>query len=80
MYEEAKISNSAANNKNKIIDYSKCPMCGSRDLIEITNESISTEKNSLNNIEEIKKLKELLDDGIISQKEFEKKKKQLLDL
>jgi predicted Zn-dependent peptidase len=55
-------------------------MCGSRDLIEITNESISTEKNSLNNIEEIKKLKELLDDGIISQKEFEKKKKQLLDL
>lgn len=35
-------------------------------------------KNSFNNIEEIKKLKKLFDEGIITQEEFEKKKKELL--
>ena len=33
-----------------------------------------------NPYEEIKKLKDLLDNGIITQEEFEQKKKQLLDL
>lgn len=32
------------------------------------------------NIEEIKKYKELLDSGIITQEEFEKKKKELLNI
>lgn len=36
--------------------------------------------NQLSPADEIKKYKELLDDGIITQEEFEKKKKQLLGL
>ncbi len=32
----------------------------------------------MNNVEELKKLKELLDDGIITEEDFEKKKKELL--
>ena len=38
------------------------------------------EKNKEDNLEQIKKLKELLDLGAITQEEFEQKKKQLLDL
>ena len=37
-------------------------------------------KNNSNNLEDLKKLKELLDNGIISQEEFETKKKQLLGI
>ena len=36
--------------------------------------------NSTNNADEIKKYKELLDGGIITQEEFDAKKKQLLGL
>ena len=36
--------------------------------------------NEVDNITEIKKYKELLDDGIITQEEFDKKKKELLNL
>lgn len=75
---------------NQIKDYSKCPECNSIDTIEIfdekiieTNKEISLEKNNDSNIssaDEIKKYKELLDNGIITQEEFEQKKKQLLNL
>jgi hypothetical protein len=39
--------------------------------------AIDTESN---NMEKLKKYKDLLDSGIITQEEFEAKKKQLLDL
>lgn len=38
------------------------------------------EKSKIDPVEEIKKYKELLDSGIIDQEEFDKKKKELLDL
>lgn len=47
---------------------------------EFTNNSISTRENDKSSIEQIKELKELLDMGILSQEEFEMKKKELLDL
>lgn len=43
---------------------------------KMTNES----KVSISVADEIAKFKKLLDDGVISQEEFDKKKKQLLDL
>lgn len=39
-----------------------------------------SQKESIDNVDEIKKLKELLDMGIITQEEFDKKKKELLGL
>ena len=44
------------------------------------NNTYSTETPVKNDIEDLKKLKELLDMGIISQEEFDAKKKQLLNL
>ena len=38
------------------------------------------DKSEMNSIEEIKKYKELLDSGIINQEEFNKIKKELLNL
>ena len=68
----------------KIIDFSKCPQCNSSELEELTKEEIEklkTQDNSVTSpVEEIKKYKELLDSGIITQEEFEAKKKQLLGL
>ncbi|MCI9094323.1 MAG: SHOCT domain-containing protein [Coprobacillus sp.] len=43
-------------------------------------DNISQESNIKDPIEEVKKLKELLDMGILSQEEFDKKKKELLKL
>ena len=40
----------------------------------------SKEESKKDPIEEIKKYKELLDSGIINQEEFDKKKKELLNL
>ncbi len=39
----------------------------------------TTEKTSINYIDELKKLKELLDSGILTQEEFELKKKKILE-
>lgn len=64
---------------NKIIDFSKCPKCGSTDLIDYDKKQIE-EKLNVNNTDEIIKYKELLDKGILSKEEFEKKKKELLNL
>ena len=87
MYEDMKLGNDAI---GRITDYSRCPHCNSSSLTEITDnewtESKSAEKQPAQQIvpssaaDEIKKFKELLDSGIISQEEFEAKKKQLLGL
>ena len=65
--------------QNQIVDYNKCPKCGSRDLVELDSNSQSKSSED-NAFEEIKKYKNLLDDGIISQEDFDKKKKELLNL
>ena len=80
---------SAQNSLNQIRDYNRCPSCGSVDLITLTKEQYEAEKPSknvtttiqaLSPAEELKKFKELLDQGIITQEEFDAKKKQLLGL
>ena len=73
---------------NQIVNYSKCPSCGSIDLVQLTKEEFEAAKNannaptiqSLSPAEELKKLKELLDMEILTQEEFDAKKKQLLGL
>ena len=79
---------SAQNGLNQIVDYNKCPSCGSIDLVQLTKEEFESEKNKANApvvqqlspAEELKKFKDLLDAGIITQEEFDAKKKQLLGL
>lgn len=72
--------------KSRIIDYDKCPSCGSRDLVDLSDEDIArinAQQNGIGAIspaDELKKFKELLDIGVISQDEFDEKKKQLLGL
>lgn len=86
-YAAGAISNQTATNQlNNITDYNKCPQCGSRDLIDITQED-QISANAQNNVQsinsyadELKKFKELLDIGAITQEEFDAKKKQLLGL
>lgn len=63
----------SAHFNGKAFDYTKCPYCHSADIAEMKEECNSA-------IEDIKKYKELLDTGIITQEEFDAKKKQLLDL
>ena len=72
---------------DKIVDYSRCPSCNSTDISEIKNAEVSQSNHSnhdtaftVSPTEEIKKYKELLDSGIITQEEFDAKKKQLLGL
>lgn len=82
---------SADNKLNQIVDYSKCPKCNSSDVKVLSDAEWETEKKNINNtatptasapsaMDEIKKLKELLDMGAITQEEFDAKKKQLLGL
>ena len=82
-------SGKADNLESQIVDYSKCPKCNSTNLIELTEEQVKEEKsNKINqnnsnvssNADELKKFKELLDNGVITQEEFDTKKKQLLGL
>ena len=72
---------------DKIVDYSRCPSCNSTDISEMknveekrTNQSSGATISAVSPAEEIKKFKELLDMGIITQEEFDAKKKQLLGL
>ena len=69
---------------DKIIDYSRCPSCHSNHISEIEDgeamRANSTPAPATSPVEEIKKYKELLDMGIITQEEFDAKKKQLLGL
>ena len=75
-YELNKISKNAS---DSIVDYSKCPNCGSTDLKDVTDSSRMNTTTS-NPTEEIKKYKELLDIGAITEEEYDKKKKELLNL
>ena len=81
-YETAKRADAAM---TRIVDYTKCPNCGSSELIDISEDSNLIENTSntstdVDNIELLKKYKELYDTGIITQEEFEAKKKQILGL
>lgn len=72
----------------KIRDFNRCPQCNSTDLKELTLQEYRIEREKRTNensanyspADELIKFKELLDKGIISQEEFEAKKKQLLGL
>lgn len=72
---------------DKIVDFNRCPKCNSTDLHEMSKDEWEKEKNEssripagLSSADELKKFKELLDSGVITQEEFEVKKKQLLGL
>lgn len=79
---------SAVQQSNIITDFDKCPKCGSKDLKVITKEEFTMEavgSNSQQSVtsqfsvaDELKKFKELLDMGIITQDEFDEKKNELL--
>ena len=71
--------------KMRIKDYTRCPKCNSADICKIPDgEPIPVAQNSADpatsGMDELKKLKELLDMGIVTQEEFDAKKKQLLGL
>ena len=73
--------------ESRIIDYNKCPKCGSKDIRDATDADIEKSKapqgavvQQASAADELKKFKDLLDAGIISQEEFDAKKKQLLGL
>ena len=69
---------------DKIVDFNRCPNCNSTNINPLKGENVVAEKNQQenkhSNLDEIKKYKELLDLDIISQEEFDAKKKQLLEL
>lgn len=75
--------NRAERYADKVVDYSKCPKCGSTSLVEmqegepVTN---STSVGTMSVADELKKYKDLLDMNVITQDEFDAKKKQLLGL
>lgn len=73
---------------SKIVDYNKCPNCNSTNLSTLSEEEFEAMQKTqavatpaaTSAADEIKKFKELLDMGIITQEEFDAKKKQLLGL
>lgn len=72
---------------SQMIDFAKCPKCNSRDISVLTDSQYEAEKckeigtgNVVSQADEITKFKNLLDSGVITQEEFEAKKKQLLGL
>lgn len=78
-------ANDAQRHMDKIVDYSHCPKCHSADLVQVTAEeakNATTQQSApaVSTADELKKFKELLDAGIITQEEFDAKKKQLLGL
>lgn len=87
-YAAAAVNQANANSQiNQIKDYNKCPNCGSMDLVVMKKGETAQESPKSNNAspaaspaDELKKYKELLDMGIITQEEFDTKKKQLLGL
>ena len=78
--------------KDKIVDFSKCPDCGSADIREVSAEEyarLTAQATAqvlpqtvpvVSVADELKKFKELLDLDIITREEFDAKKKQLLGL
>lgn len=74
----------------QVVDYSKCPQCNSKELVSLSKEEYQNELQAKNTpqantpaaspADELLKFKSLLDSGVITQEEFEAKKKQLLGL
>lgn len=83
MYEQGKILDRES---AKIKDFSRCPHCNSTNITELSpDEATKSEKASqpftqISSADELKKFKELLDSGVITQEEFDAKKKQLLGI
>ena len=81
-------TNRAQSHLDKIVDYSVCPNCNSTDVRVLSAEEFEREKASkaagnapaLSSADELMKFKNLLDAGVITQEEFDAKKKQLLGL
>jgi hypothetical protein len=84
---------SAQNQAKGIVDFNKCPQCGSISLKLLSKEEFEAEKAKRNapaqpvvqqaapsSADELVKFKQLLDAGVITQEEFDAKKKQLLGL
>lgn len=75
-------------NLSKVMDFEHCPNCHSKNLSFISDEEFEKIKqeqnapstNTASAADELKKFKELLDMGAITQEEFDAKKKQLLGL
>ena len=73
---------------NQIVDYTKCPHCHSTNVRKLSEEELKAEKAKkaqgafapVSAADELKKFKSLLDEGVITQEEFDAKKKQLLGL
>ena len=88
----AVMSGNADRIKAQIRDFNRCPHCNSTDLTDVSEEEFkralaagnATESapapSAASAADEIKRFKELLDEGIITQEEFDVKKKQLLGL
>ena len=82
--------NRAEYKMSRIPDRTKCPKCGGNKLNRLTEEEAKAEIEKQNAptqviaetsaADELKKFKELLDSGVITQEEFDAKKKQLLGL
>lgn len=80
----------AKNSLNRIVDFNRCPQCNSTNLSTISKEDLKKTKAqnqaqqssapAVSTADEIKKFKELLDMGAISQEEYDQKKKELLGL
>jgi hypothetical protein len=88
-YAASAVNNSNAQNSlDKIVDFNRCPKCNSTKLSILSEDefkNISSQNNGApqsvsSAADEIKKFKELLDMGVITQEEFDAKKKQLLGL
>ena len=88
-YAASAVNNSNAQNSlDKIVDFNRCPKCNSTKLSILSEEefkNISAQNNAVpqsssSAADELKKFKELLDMGVITQEEFDAKKKQLLGL
>jgi len=81
----------AGNDIDRIIDYDKCQKCNSTDISTLDDEAWEVEKpnsphhkqpppTTVSSADEIMKFKQLLDSGIITQEEFDTKKKELLGM
>lgn len=74
--------------EKKIVNYDECPNCHSKDLTRLTGEEWETygkkdetaPKDDSTAAESLKAYKDLLDSGVITQEDFNAKKKQLLGL
>ena len=78
--------NRSDNLSAQIKDYTRCPFCNSKDISDLSEEEWKAEQAKAQNpapvsaADELRKFKELLDSGVITQEEFDAKKKQLLGL